>query len=144
MSGEDRADRLRKRRQRARNRARADKAEGNDETGGTEKTAKPDETAKTDDTEKTDEAATSQETDAADEPKQSVKDVQKPTYMYLPHAVRRDLDRSYSMLKAEYEYEYGESFEKNRHFYPLVVALGLEAVEELDPGEVRARLEDRT
>jgi hypothetical protein len=46
------------------------------------------------------------------------------------------------MLKAEYEYEYQEGFEKNRHFYPLVVSLGLEAVEELNPEDVRAHLAD--
>ncbi|ADQ68971.1 hypothetical protein C499_06700 [Halogeometricum borinquense DSM 11551] len=154
MSGEDRADRLRRRRQRARDRARTDesneteetdKSEETDKTGESAKTAEAAETAKLDETAKTEETAEKKETEATDEtdePKESVKDVQKPTYMYLPHSVRRDLDRAYSMLKAEYEYEYQEGFEKNRHFYPLVVSLGLEAIEELDPEDVRARLNE--
>jgi hypothetical protein len=159
MSGEDRADRLRRRRQRARDRALTGESEGAEdredaeeaggesepsETGETEKTAKPDGTEKLDESGETDETDRAGESDGTseEEPKLSVKDEQKPTYMYLPHGIRRDLDRAYSILKAEYEYEYEESFEKNRHFYPLVVSLGLEAVDELDAGDVRSRLEE--
>jgi hypothetical protein len=144
MSGEDRADRLRRRRQRARDKVKSDER---DETA---ETAKPDETAESDGTAKPSERGETDATGESDgdgrdengEPTLSVKDEQKPTYMYLPHSIRRDLDRSYSMLKAEYEYEYQEGFEKNRHFYPLVVSLGLQAVEELDPEDVRAHLAD--
>ena len=145
MSGEDRADRLRRRRQRARDKVKSDEG---DETNETAETAKPDETAESDEAAKPDETDATGESDEGNEtggsekPTLSVKDEQKPTYMYLPHSIRRDLDRSYSMLKAEYEYEYQEGFEKNRHFYPLVVSLGLEAVEELDPEDVRAHLAD--
>jgi hypothetical protein len=154
MSGEDRADRLRRRRQRARDKVNPDEtgesgaAGESDETAKSDKAAKTGETAKPDKRGETDESNATGENDEADgadesdEPTLSVKDEQKPTYMYLPHSIRRDLDRSYSMLKAEYEYEYQEGFEKNRHFYPLVVSLGLEAIAELEPEDVRTRLND--
>ncbi|MDS0300868.1 hypothetical protein NDI76_19135 [Halogeometricum sp. S1BR25-6] len=144
MSGEDRADRLRRRRQRSRDRALTDESGESDESAEseTDETTESAETAKPNDAGETDGTDETSEADESDGPKPSVKDEQKPTYMYLPHGVRRDLDRAYSILKAEYEYEYEESFEKNRHFYPLVVSLGLEAVDELDAEDVRSRLEE--
>jgi hypothetical protein len=165
MSG-DRADRLRRRRQRARDRAQdddsseseattdagSDASEATDGRETSEETAEPaktdklskmagtDGTAETDRTGETDERTDADE--SAETPTASVKDEQTPTYMYLPHEVRRDLDRAYAMLKADYEYEFDESFEKNRHFYPLVVSLGLEAMADLDAEGVRDRLGD--
>lgn len=140
MSDDDRADRLRRRRREVRDRAHADETDNSAEREGTGETAKPGETEETGEQDETENPDESEETD---EPRPSVKDEQKPTYMYLPHTVRRDLDRAYSILKAEYEYEYQKSFEKNRHFYPLVVSLGLDAVDELDPEEVRDRLNEQ-
>ena len=79
---------------------------------------------------------------AVDENGQSVKERQTGTYMYLPDAQVKDLRRVYNVIKAEYEYEYDLPFEKNRHFYPLVVQFGLERLQEMDPATVRDRLED--
>jgi len=70
----------------------------------------------------------------------SVKDQQVGTYMYLPESQVKRLNRQYNVLKAEYEFEYSEEFEKNRHFYPLVVQYGLERLDELDVEQVRAHL----
>ncbi|MFB6298060.1 MAG: hypothetical protein ABEH56_06035 [Salinirussus sp.] len=70
----------------------------------------------------------------------SVKDEQTGTYMYLPTSQVKELRRVYNVLKAEYEFEFDEEFEKNRHFYPLVVAYGLEQLAELDAPEIRSRL----
>lgn len=39
--------------------------------------------------------------------------------MHLPERVKKNLDRQYQLLKAEYEYEFDTEFEKNRHFYRL-------------------------
>jgi len=69
-----------------------------------------------------------------------VKDEQTPVYMYLPESQAREMERLYSVLKAEYEYEYDEDFEKNRHFYPLLVQYGLESLDGLDASDIRERL----
>jgi len=61
--------------------------------------------------------------------------------MYLPQSQKKELERLYNMLKAEYEYEYDKEFEKNRAFYPLVVKYGFESLEGLDASEIRERLD---
>jgi hypothetical protein len=60
--------------------------------------------------------------------------------MYLPESQNRELKRLYNVLKAEYEYEYDEDFEKNRHFYPLLIQYGLDGLEGLDASELQERL----
>jgi len=72
----------------------------------------------------------------------SVKEEQIGTYMYLPESQTKELRRHYNILKAEYEFKYDEEFEKNRHFYPLVIRHGLDSLEELDAAEIRNRLEE--
>lgn len=71
----------------------------------------------------------------------SVKEEQTGTYMYLPKSQTKDLRRLYNVLKAEYEFRYDEEFEKNRHFYPLVIQYGLEELDGMDASEIRTRLE---
>lgn len=70
-----------------------------------------------------------------------VKSEQVGTYMYLPKSQKKNLERLYNVMKAEYEYEYDADFEKNRHFYPLVVQYGLERLDGLDASEIRERLD---
>ncbi|MFC7134076.1 MULTISPECIES: hypothetical protein [Salinibaculum] len=72
----------------------------------------------------------------------SVKEEQIGTYMYLPESQTKELRRLYNVLKAEYEFEFEEEFEKNRHFYPLVVQHGLDRLEGMDAAEIRTHLED--
>ena len=81
-------------------------------------------------------------TDGADRENISIKEEQIGTYMYLPESQTKELRRQYNILKAEYEFEYDEEFEKNRHFYPLIVQYGLDGLEEMDASEIRTRLEE--
>ncbi len=69
-----------------------------------------------------------------------IKDEQVGTYMYIPASQKKDLQRQYNLLKAEYEFEFETSFEKNRHFYPLLVQYGLDGLDGLDAMEIRDRL----
>lgn len=127
MSGEEsesRSDRLRRRRSQRRD---------DDETDDSSEPAE---------TDKTDKTSNLSETDKPSKPsKPSVKEEQTPVYMYLPESQEREIKRLYSVLKAEYEYEYDEDFEKNRHFYPLLIQYGLESLDGLDASELRDRLE---
>lgn len=72
----------------------------------------------------------------------SVKEERVGTYMYLPGTQTKELRRLYNVLKAEYEFTYDDEFEKNRHFYPLVIQYGLAELEGLDASEIRTRLEE--
>lgn len=85
------------------------------------------------------------EADSESEPSEpsqpTVKEEQVGTYMYLLESQKKEIDRLYNVLKAEYEFEYDHEFEKNRHFYPLLVQHGLESLESLDASEIQNRLE---
>ncbi|MEF8785255.1 MAG: hypothetical protein V5A45_04925 [Haloarculaceae archaeon] len=72
----------------------------------------------------------------------SIKENQVGTYMYLPESQTKDLRRLYNVLKAEYEFKYDEEFEKNRHFYPLVIQFGLDSLDSMDASEIQTRLRE--
>jgi len=110
---ESRSDRLRRRRSQ-----RPSEPDKTDETGETDEPSKP-----------------SKPSDS------SVKEEQVGTYMYLPESQKKEVQRLYNVLKAEYEYEFDEEFEKNRHFYPLLVQYGLESLDGLDASDLKERLE---
>ena len=130
---EDRASRLRNRRQRAK-----DKATGDADAGEPAESSEPSEPSKQPDPGEP--AGTDDPAEAHEET--SVKDEQVGTYMYLPREQKKELERTYNLLKAEYEFEYDEEFEKNRHFFPLVVRHGLDTLAEADASDVPELLQD--
>jgi len=129
---DERSERLRQRRKQSHERAQEVSESETDEPAETDKSSKPS---------KPDKQSEPSEPDETDVDDGSVKEEQVGTYMYLPKSQKKDLERLYNILKAEYEYEYDEEFEKNRAFYPLVVKYGLESLEGLDASEIRERLD---
>jgi hypothetical protein len=135
---DDQSERLRQKRKRSQERAQqATESEtaDTDEPSELSKPSKPDKQSK---------PSKPSEPDKSDESvigDSSVKEEQVGTYMYLPQSQKKELERLYNVLKAEYEYEYEEEFEKNRAFYPLVVKYGLESLDGLDASELRERLD---
>ena len=132
MSDESRADRLRRRRAKREKQTeasesgeRADASAGNETDGGPEP-------SKTD-------AVLSDNTSGANEP-ESVKATRVGTYMYLPEEQRSELNFRYKELNLAYERAVGAELEKNRHFYPLVVQAGLEAIDGMDGESLRERV----
>lgn len=79
---------------------------------------------------------------AGEESESAVKSERVGTYMYISHDQKKELDRLYKLLSAEYEYKYEEGLEKNRHFYSLIVEYGIKGLDGLDASEIRDRLED--
>jgi len=71
----------------------------------------------------------------------ALKDELVGTYMYLPEGLKEDVDRYYKKLSGDYEFEFGDELEKNRHYYQLVVRHGFETVREADTEEVREMVE---
>ncbi|WP_458187796.1 hypothetical protein [Haladaptatus sp. NG-WS-4] len=125
MSDESRADRLRRRR-----RAQRDKQSERDEPAESDEPSEQSKPSK------------SSKPTGADGPaeSESVKDARVGTYMYLPEDQRSELNFRYKELNLTYERSFGAELEKNRHFYPLVVQAGLEALDDLDAAELRERL----
>ncbi|CAP15723.1 hypothetical protein [Halobacterium salinarum] len=128
-NGQSRSERLRQRRQ-----SRDDASQ----TAETEKPSQTSETSEGSKTSKTPEASKISETSKPSA--SSVKEERIGTYMYLAESQKKDVDRLYNVLKADFEYEYDVEFEKNRHFFPLVVQYGLEGLDGLDASEVKDRL----
>jgi hypothetical protein len=129
---DDRSERLRQRRKESQERVQEESSSETAEPAEVDKPSKPSEPSEPD---KQDESGDGDVDDS------SVKDEQVGTYMYLPKTQKKELERLYNVLKAEYEYEYDEEFEKNRAFYPLVVKYGFESLDGLDASEIRERLD---
>jgi len=113
----DRAERLSRRRQRQR-----ETSESSDESEAS-KSSKPSEQLETG--------------ESAESSEQSLKDELVGTYMYLPEGLKENVDRYYKKLSGDYEFEYGDELEKNRHYYQLVVRHGFETIREAEIEEVR-------
>ena len=62
--------------------------------------------------------------------------------VYLNDELASSLSRSYKRLDLDLDEEYGLSIKKTRHYYPLIVKLGLEQLDELGSKEVKDRLEE--
>lgn len=79
-----------------------------------------------------------------DNTSQKVKNVKTEwtaTSVYLPDGLDEDLGRTYKRLDLELDEEL-DQFKKTRHYYPLVVAAGLEALDDMDQEEIVALLEE--
>jgi hypothetical protein len=128
---DERSERLRQRRKRSTERTASSErgADGDPDTD----TPRPDDDADAD------AEADGESDDGGHVP---IKEKQTGTYMYLPESQAKELRRLYNVLKAEYEFEYDEEFEKNRHFYPLAVQHGLESLEGMDSSEIREHLDE--
>ncbi|MFC6823484.1 HNH endonuclease [Halopelagius fulvigenes] len=61
--------------------------------------------------------------------------------MYLPTKLVNLMGVTFDEVNRPYKLE-GTPLQKNRHYRPLVLRLGLEALEEMDDDEIRDRLED--
>lgn len=68
----------------------------------------------------------------------SVKKEWQAVNAYLPETLHDSLDERYRDLR----YESGDQLQKGRHFYPFVIALGLERIEDMDINEVKDGLEE--
>lgn len=118
---EDRASRLRNRRNKTREKAQSGTDKTQEEAKIDEKStpSKPSKTNKT-----------------------SVKEDRPAQMMYLPESMQREMNRQFGILETEYEYEFSEDFEKNRHYFPLLIKAGLESLDGLDIEEVKDKIDD--
>ena len=136
---DDRSERLRRRRKQSKEKVQDSSQSETDNQSELEEPSKPSNTSKPS---KPDETDKPDETEEPPQSRDSVKQEQVGTYMYLYESQKKEIDRLYNVLKAEYEFEFDHEFEKNRHFYPLLVRHGLDGLESLDALEIKERLED--
>lgn len=115
---DDRADRL--------SRRRKDRSQSRDESS-------LDNTFKTDNTDNTSDTDNASNIGTLDENT-------KTQMMHLPEEQHKRLMHLYTRMKADYEFEFDDEFEKNRHYFPLVLQYGLDQFEERDAAEIRQDL----
>jgi hypothetical protein len=71
---------------------------------------------------------------------ENVKDEWKAKTVYLPENVDSELSKTFKRLDLELDDEL-TSFRKTRHFYPLLVAVGMERLESMERAELMEQLE---
>jgi hypothetical protein len=60
--------------------------------------------------------------------------------IYVPDGILDELEDTYLESQLKLRKAGQDEFKKNRHFYPLLVQFGLEALSDADDDEIRARL----
>ena len=72
----------------------------------------------------------------------NVKESWSATSIYLPEFLDRQLTTTYKHADLGFEEEFGHSLQKTRYYYPLLVALGMERIEQMEAQELQERIED--
>jgi len=108
----------------------ADSSETNEasepvETSSSTETTEPTSTNKTNKTSKT---------------KTNIKDEWNGRTIYIPDDVLDEMEDTYLESQLKLRKAGHDEFKKNRHFYPLLVQFGVEALSEADAEEIQARL----
>lgn len=93
-------------------------------------------------TEQTDQKSRSSRNAGKTQTVKNVKTEWNTSTFYLDDELSSRLNRLYKKLDWQLADEYDVSLSKTRHYYPLVVQLGLEELDSLDSSEVKERLED--
>ncbi|MDL5363854.1 hypothetical protein [Halalkalicoccus sp. NIPERK01] len=85
-----------------------------------------------------------QETNSPSETKETSKTNIKTEWngrtIYIPDDILNDLENTYLESQLKLRKTGRDEFKKNRHFYPLLVQFGLEALSDADADEIQARL----
>jgi hypothetical protein len=97
------------------------------ETGETSSSTEPDSTNETDETNKT---------------KTNIKDEWNGRTIYIPDDVLDGMEDTYLESQLKLRKAGQDKFKKNRHFYPLLVQFGVDALSEADAEEIQDRLSE--
>ena len=107
------------------------------------------ETSETSEVTETTETGSSTETQKTDSPnetnetsKTNIKDEWNGRTIYIPDGILDDLEDTYLESQLKLRKAGRDEFKKNRHFYPLLVQFGLEALSDADADEIQDRLAD--
>lgn len=76
------------------------------------------------------------------ETKTNIKDEWNGRTIYISDDILDDLEDTYLESQLKLRKAGRDEFKKNRHFYPLLVQFGLEALSEVDADDIQARLSD--
>ena len=113
----------------------------NDENDSSE-TSEVSETAETSSSTETSESTSTSETSETSKTKTNIKNEWNGRTIYIPDDVLAEMEDIYLESQLKLRKAGQDEFKKNRHFYPLLVQFGAEALSEADAEEIQARLSE--
>ncbi|SDY16528.1 hypothetical protein [Halobellus clavatus] len=88
------------------------------------------------------ESPSTSETNETSKTKTNIKDEWNGRTIYIPDDVLDEMEDTYLESQLKLRKAGQDEFKKNRHFYPLLVQFGVEALSEADAEEIQARLSE--
>ncbi len=100
------------------------------------------ETVETSSSTETTESNSTSETNETSKTKTNIKDEWNGRTIYIPDDVLDEMEDTYLESQLKLRKAGQDEFKKNRHFYPLLVQFGAEALSDADAEEIQARLSE--
>ena len=116
--------------------------EEEDEEADSSETSEVSETVETISSTETTESTSTSETNETSKTKTNIKDEWNGRTIYIPDDVLDEMEDTYLESQLKLRKAGQDEFKKNRHFYPLLVQFGVEALSEADAEEIKARLSE--
>jgi hypothetical protein len=114
--------------------------EEEDDEADSSETSEVSETVETSSSTETTESTSTSETNETSKTKTNIKDEWNGRTIYIPDDVLDEMEDTYLESQLKLRKAGQDEFKKNRHFYPLLVQFGVEALSEADAEEIQARL----
>jgi len=105
-------------------------------------TSEASETVKTSSSTETTESSSTSETNEMSKAKTNIKDEWNGRTIYIPDDILDEMEDIYLESQLTLRKAGQDEFKKNRHFYPLLVQFGVEALSEADAEEIQGRLSE--
>ncbi|WP_121823313.1 hypothetical protein [Halostella salina] len=116
--------------------------EDEDDEADSGETSEVSETVETSSSTETTESTSTSETNETSKTKTNIKDEWNGRTIYIPDDVLDEMEDTYLESQLKLRKAGQDEFKKNRHFYPLLVQFGVEALSEADAEEIKARLSE--
>ena len=116
--------------------------EEEDEEADSSETSEVSETVETSSSTETTESTSTKETNETSKTKTNIKDEWNGRTIYIPDDVLDEMEDTYLESQLKLRKAGQDEFKKNRHFYPLLVQFGVEALSEADAEEIQDRLSE--
>ncbi|SFG94898.1 hypothetical protein SAMN04488063_3375 [Halopelagius inordinatus] len=116
--------------------------EEEDDEADSSETSEVSETVETSSSTETTESTSTSETNETSKTKTNIKDEWNGRTIYIPDDVLDEMEDTYLESQLKLRKAGQDEFKKNRHFYPLLVQFGVEALSDADAEEIQARLSE--
>ena len=116
--------------------------EEEDDEAYSSETSEVRETVETSSSTETIESTSPSETNETSKTKTNIKDEWNGRTIYVPDDILDEMEDTYLESQLKLRKAGQDEFKKNRHFYPLLVQFGIEALSEADAEEIQAWLSE--